>query len=62
MSEKHGSLLLPLTAADARHSQGGEVAPLCDDATGLRQYGTVAFTVALQPYASKIHDLDALEE
>eukprot|EP00959_Pyramimonas_sp_CCMP1952_P232437 4857284-Pyramimonas_sp.AAC.1 len=62
MSEKHGAVQLPMSAADVRRSQSGAAAPLYDKATGLRQCGTVAFTVALSPRATKIHDLNALEE
>ncbi|CAK0833914.1 unnamed protein product, partial [Prorocentrum cordatum] len=60
MSEKHGALLIPLTDADVRHSQAGAIAPLYDVTTGIRQYGTVAYTVAMSPNAHEVHDLDAL--
>eukprot|EP00959_Pyramimonas_sp_CCMP1952_P117559 2457674-Pyramimonas_sp.AAC.1 len=64
MSEEHGALLIPLTEADVRHSQEGTIAPLYDGTTVSRQYGTVAYTVAVSPYAHEIHDLEAptLEE
>ncbi|CAK0822682.1 unnamed protein product, partial [Prorocentrum cordatum] len=61
MSDKHGALLLPMDSTDVRQIQCGEVALLLDAAAGLRQYGTVAFTVALSPHAKMIHDLNAVE-
>eukprot|EP00959_Pyramimonas_sp_CCMP1952_P462301 9483016-Pyramimonas_sp.AAC.1 len=47
---------------DLQQAQCGEAAPLLNAATGLRQCGTVVFTVALSPRAKMIHVLNAVAD